>query len=104
MATSLTFKQARCLLLIQTGIEHNGIAPSYRQMRDALGYSNVSVVWNLVERLRQRGRIRTTWGQYRSIEVLVPLTPAEIANVNGEQSLPDALREMADRLEAQEVA
>ena len=104
MAMSLAHKQARCLLLIQTCIEQNGMAPSYREMRVAMGIANISGVAALIERLKKRGRISTRFGQKRSIEVLVPLTAAEIACAKGKQSLPDALRAMADRLEAREVA
>lgn len=57
---------------------HDGVSPSFSEMRDALGLSGKSNVHRLLGDLAERGQIRRRLGTARAIEVLahVPLPRA----------------------------
>lgn len=78
MSTGLTPRQARGLEFIRGYIETKGHAPSYREMAEGMGYTSTAPVHALVRRLQDRGHIRLTPRQFRSVEVLTPAGPSEI--------------------------
>ena len=66
----LTPKQHRLLLYISEQVKNNGYAPSYDEMRDALGLRSKSGVHRLVTSLEERKFIRRLPHKARAIEVL----------------------------------
>lgn len=95
MAMTLTDRQRDCLLIVQTSIRETGRAPSYDELCTGLGISSKSTVMRLLRGLESRGYIRRAKGKHRAIELISGL-PMDLAP---KSSLPQALREMADRLE-----
>lgn len=53
---------------------HKGVAPTYREMREALGLSGKSSTFGLITGLEARGLIRRMPSRARAIELLVPVT------------------------------
>lgn len=74
----MTPRQAKGLEFIRGYIETKGHAPSYREMAEGMGYTSTAPVHALVRRLQDRGHIRLTPRQFRSVEVLTPAGPSEI--------------------------
>lgn len=73
MALSLTPAQALCLRFVQSTIAGTGTAPTFDEIRVALGLGSKSAVHRLVEGLERRGRIRRLPHAARAIEVIAPL-------------------------------
>lgn len=74
----LTAKQRELLLLIETRMQENGIAPSFDEMKEALGLRSKSGVHRLISSLEERGYIRRLPHRARALEVLKSvLVPAE---------------------------
>lgn len=69
-AMGLTPKQARVLGLIREGVAANGIAPSVREIADALGHQSTCGAHRLLVELEERGAIRRLPNRARAIEVL----------------------------------
>ena len=68
MITSL---QSKCLHEVAAyQREHDGVAPSYEELRSALGVKSKSEVHRLLTGLEERGFVRRLKGKVRAIEVL----------------------------------
>lgn len=65
----LTVRQKDCLGIIAKRISDDGIAPSFHEMRGALGLSSLNSVHRLVDGLEERGMIRRIRDRARAIEV-----------------------------------
>lgn len=70
MPETLTAKQAELLSFIKQKIASENIAPSFEEMREAMGVSSKSVVHRLMNGLIERGHIRRTKQGARRMEVL----------------------------------
>jgi repressor LexA len=74
MPVTLTVKQARAMLFIQSTIDRTGTAPSFNDMRKHFGMASKSGVHRLVTALEERGYIRRSYHRARAIEVLHRIT------------------------------
>lgn len=54
----MTPHQANALEFIRTKIERDGISPSYREIREAIGVKSVSLVFSVVDALVSDGYLR----------------------------------------------
>lgn len=79
MSENTTRAQARFLAFIRSHIASTGHAPSYDEMKTALGYASKSTVHRVVHALAERGLIRIMPNLARTIQlpdrVSVPLAP-----------------------------
>lgn len=76
MTFSLTPKQAKLLRFICEHMDaHAGVAPSFVEMKDALGVSSKSAVHRILEGLEARGHIQRLAHRPRAIAVLVRAAP-----------------------------
>jgi SOS-response transcriptional repressor LexA len=84
--TGLTHQQGKCLRAIRD-LTHDGIAPTYDELRQALGLASKSGVYRLLRGLSRRGMIDFLPNQARSVRILptaigpsdlVRLTSAEL--------------------------
>ena len=75
----LTKRQHDLLRFIQGFMaEHDGVAPSFDEMKEALGLASKSGVHRLVSALEERGFLRRHYHRARAMEVRdVPLSPPE---------------------------
>lgn len=69
-APKLTKKQLAVLDFIQDFTEENGNSPSYREICEGLGLSSVSAVAEHIDNLVEKGALRKTPGEARSLEIL----------------------------------
>lgn len=67
---TLTAAQQRCLDFIRAHSAENGEAPSYDEMREALGLASKSGVNRLINALEERGAIRRLPNRRRAIEIV----------------------------------
>lgn len=67
---SLTPLQARLLEFIRARIESEGVAPSFDEMRDHLGFASKGNIHRLVEELQRRGVIRRERKRARCIQLV----------------------------------
>jgi DNA-binding MarR family transcriptional regulator len=65
--------RVRVYTFVRRFIEHNGYAPSFREIADGVGLASLSSVFYHLESLENRGLLRRTPGRARSI-VLRPQT------------------------------
>ena len=68
----LTRKQKELLDFLTAHAEQNEVAPSFDEMRDALGLASKSGIHRLVSGLEERGYIRRLANRARAIEILKP--------------------------------
>ncbi len=66
----LTRKQYELLTLIDRRLKESGVAPSYDEMKDALGLRSKSGIHRLITALEERGFIRRLPHRARALEVL----------------------------------
>lgn len=66
--SGLTKKQFKTLEWIRRFIKKNGWSPSYREIGDGMGVSNVAA-YNAVNRLIDRGFLEKETGQHRGIKI-----------------------------------
>jgi repressor LexA len=66
---ALTRRQRQVLDVIQSFIEANGYSPSLEEIGARLGLSSVATVHKHVSHLVDKGLVRRTWNQNRSIEL-----------------------------------
>jgi len=69
---ALTRRQREVLDVIREFIDTHGYSPSLEEIAGALGLSSVATVHKHVSHLVQKGHVRRSWNQNRSIE---PVTP-----------------------------
>lgn len=65
----LTSKQRDLLIFIHERLEHDGISPSFDEMKDALGLKSKSGVHRLISALEERGFLRRLAHRARALEV-----------------------------------
>jgi repressor LexA len=69
--TGLTSRQAETLRFLDAHQrQHNGITPSYQQIKEGLGLASKSGVTRLLADLEQRGRITRLPGLARAITII----------------------------------
>lgn len=95
MIYGMTPAQARVLIVIQSALEETGIAPTFEELRVALNLANKSTVHLHVHALVKKGWLAADPHCKRGLAVRRRLEPDQ-CSIN----LPQALRRMADRLEA----
>jgi repressor LexA len=66
----LTRKQYELLVYIDKQLRHNGVSPSFDEMKDALGLKSKSGIHRLITGLEERGFIRRLPHRARALEVL----------------------------------
>ncbi|KKW44953.1 MAG: LexA repressor [Parcubacteria group bacterium GW2011_GWA2_56_7] len=77
-----TKKQTEVLHFVQTFIEHEGYAPSYREIADGLGLASPSTVHGHIQALREKGYLEMgEEGEARSIEVVEQATRATAPSI-----------------------
>lgn len=77
----LTRKQLDLLTFIDRKIKEDGVAPSYEEMRGAVGHKSKSAVHHLILRLEERGYIKRLRYRARAIEVIrVPTAASVVAD------------------------
>jgi repressor LexA len=69
---ALTRRQRQVLDVIREFIERNGYSPSLEEIGEELGLSSVATVHKHVSHLVQKGHVRRSWNQNRSIEPVLP--------------------------------
>ena len=90
----MTPRQAELLRIVERHIMATGMAPTYDEMRDALGVSGKSVVHGLIDELIGDGRLIRRPGKARGLD----LAPRSDGGVGIRQVTSDALRaELARR-------
>jgi repressor LexA len=67
---ALTRRQREVLDVVRELIEKNGYSPSLEEIGSELGLSSVATVHKHVSHLVQKGYVRRTWNQNRSIELV----------------------------------
>lgn len=67
---ALTRRQREVLDVVRELIEQNGYSPSLEEIGAELGLSSVATVHKHVSHLVQKGYVRRTWNQNRSIELV----------------------------------
>lgn len=78
MRAGLTRKQQELLAYIKRYIfEHEGMSPSFEEMKDALGLASTSGIHRIVNALEERGFIRRLENKARSIAIGVASDLAE---------------------------
>jgi repressor LexA len=68
----LTAKQAQCLTAIEQALADRGVAPSYDDLKQALGLASKSGVHRMITALEERGFIRRLPRRARAIEIIKP--------------------------------
>ncbi|HIF11082.1 MAG TPA: repressor LexA, partial [Sneathiellales bacterium] len=66
----LTLKQRNLLLFINDRLAAKGVAPSFDEMKEALGLKSKSGIHRLITALEERGFIRRLAHRARALEVL----------------------------------
>lgn len=66
----LTRKQYELLMFIDESLKHNGVSPSFDEMKEALGLKSKSGIHRLITGLEERGFIRRLAHRARALEVL----------------------------------
>ncbi|MAU42022.1 MAG: repressor LexA [Kordiimonas sp.] len=66
----LTRKQHDLLILINDRLQQTGVAPSFEEMKDAVGLKSKSGIHRLINALEERGFIRRLPNRARALEVL----------------------------------
>ena len=79
----LTRKQHELLTFINEALETTGIAPSYDEMKDAVGLKSKSGIHRLITALEERGFIRRLPHRARAVEVVKLSREAERARAGG---------------------
>lgn len=67
---ALTRRQREVYDVIRTFIDRNGYSPSLEEIGASLGLSSVATVHKHVSHLVQKGLVRRSWNQNRSIEIV----------------------------------
>lgn len=79
----LTRKQHELLTFVNEALETTGIAPSYDEMKDAVGLKSKSGIHRLITALEERGFIRRLPHRARAVEVVKLSREAERARAGG---------------------
>ncbi len=89
----LTKKQYELLRFIETRLSHNGVSPSFDEMKEALGLRSKSGIHRLITGLEERGFIRRLPHRARALEILklpedVRPVPASLSSVQQTSNQP----------------
>ena len=76
----LTIKQRDLLMLIHTRLSETGIAPSFDEMKDAVGLKSKSGIHRLITALEERGFLRRLHQRARALEVV--RLPEDVAPID----------------------
>jgi len=68
----LTRRQREILDYLTSSIERQGFAPSFEEIAEHFGYTSLATVHEHLSNLEQKGYIRRSYNQSRSVEVLPP--------------------------------
>lgn len=68
----MTPKQAECLDAIRRLTTPEGVAPSFEELREALGYASTSRIYHLARSLREQGLVTFKDHRARTIKVVEP--------------------------------
>ena len=82
----LTTKQRDLLMLIHTRLRETGIAPSFEEMKDAVGLKSKSGIHRLITALEERGFLRRLPQRARALEVV--RLPDDLAAVEAPSQAP----------------
>jgi repressor LexA len=66
----MTPMQAKCLQVIRTGIQQDGVPPTYERIGAVLGLVGKSGVARLVNGLVERGYVKKMHGRNRSLSIV----------------------------------
>ena len=88
----LTARQRTILAAVQRSIGQRGYPPSMREIGDIVGLASLSSVTHQLGRLEKLGHLRRDPRRPRAMEVLRPLTPAQL---DGELGATDSSRATA---------
>lgn len=66
----LTGKQKRLLDFLRARLQHDGVSPSYDEIKSFLAVGSKNTVHRLVVQLESRGYLRRIPGHYRAIELI----------------------------------
>src|SRR6266481_3130081 len=66
----LTKKQYELLMFINRRLAHDGVSPSFEEMKEALGLRSKSGIHRLITGLEERGFIRRLAHRARALEVM----------------------------------
>lgn len=91
----LTAQQARLFRFIESTMARKGAAPSFREMRDAMGLKSGSGIHRLLTGLEERGFIRRLPCRARAIEIV--RKPVVSAYIDAIIALPVADTAAAER-------
>lgn len=84
MARAITTRQKRVLDIVQNSLRETGMAPTVREIGDAIGARSSCTVFRHLEALEKKGFIKKDRYKYRSISVVgmdPPLRPADLASI-----------------------
>lgn len=79
MSIKLTKKQTLIIEFISNFTEINGYSPSYREIMDGIGIKSVSAVAEHINNLVNKGVLKKTPGDARSLEVVDTTFPETVA-------------------------
>ncbi|MBQ6396067.1 hypothetical protein IJH89_00595 [Candidatus Saccharibacteria bacterium] len=89
MSLKLTKKQKQIVDFISAFTKENNYSPTYREIMSGLGLSSVSAVAEHVENLVEKGALKKTPGEARSLEVCLKDYTETINLFNERLSSPD---------------
>ncbi|OFI36691.1 repressor LexA [Arthrobacter sp. SW1] len=90
-AKGLTVRQKKILETIQRSVNENGYPPSMREIGDTVGLASLSSVTHQLSQLEKLGYLRRDPKRPRAMEVLMPLTLEDGAEIPGVEA-PATLR------------
>lgn len=82
MSVKLTKKQKQIIDFIEAFLAENNYSPTYREIMTGLGLSSVSAVAEHVENLVEKGALKKTPGEARSLEVTLETYPETVKLFN----------------------
>lgn len=84
----LTRKQRDLLLYIQNHMQESDIAPSFDEMKDAIGLKSKSGIHRLISALEERGYIRRLQHRARAIEIIRPVEESTVPPMGNSAPAP----------------
>ena len=70
---NLTEKQKRVYQFLETYFRKNNQAPSYEEIRKALGFKSLNSVYKHLKQLENKGYLKSSWGNKKRALELLPL-------------------------------
>ena len=101
----LTLKQKELLLFIHERLQHEGVPPSFDEMKAALDLKSKSGIHRLITALEERGFIRRLPHRARALEVVkLPTTGADAAPRAGLRVIEGSHDGLVDQLHPVDVS